>query len=393
MPEIDLTIIIICTLTINALAAGYMMLLNKLGIGYPALTHWTASCVIFVLASMLAASRLYLVTPLISVWLAHTLLALPPVLIATGLLRFFHSTERNLPTTVVGIALVAYSTLLLFTYKLSYSAPILTAIAIAIACCWCIALLRLNSMQRIISALLQGVLMLHVIAMCAEIFVYIDQWQTPLRNREEIYLKFTLASHLLLTTIASMLLPLLLFIHREEYLRLQADRDDLTQLPNRRHFLRESSAGIERDDGVLPATIMMLDLDNFKTVNDTFGHAVGDAALKKVAAILKVELRKTDFIGRMGGEEFAIVMTGITETEARKTADRLRQKVESNARIIEGNEVNLTISIGATFSHRRDNSAFQALLKIADNALFEAKRRGRNRVIFDRTYNHAMIAS
>ncbi|UST79625.1 GGDEF domain-containing protein [Pseudomonas siliginis] len=368
-----------------------MLLLIKLGLGRQALIHWIASCIIFVFASLLASSRLYQVTPLISVWLAHSLLALPPVLIGTGLLRFFHGTERALPTNLVGTAMAVYSALLLFTYNSPHGAPILTAIVIALACAWCITLLGLNSTQRLTSSLLQVVLMLHITAMCAEIYLHIDPWQILPTLREELYLKFTLVSHLLLTAIASMLLPLLLFIDRERYLLQQANRDDLTQLSNRRHFLRESTAGIENYDGELAATIMMLDLDNFKSINDTFGHAIGDAALKKVASILKAELRKKDIIGRLGGEEFAIVMVGIDAAEARGTAERLRKKIELHARIIEGNQVGLTISIGATFSYNRDSSAFQELLKIADDALFEAKRRGRNRVIFARNKDLARI--
>lgn len=389
MPDIDLTILIPLVLTINGIVAGYMLLLARLNIAQPAFNHWAASCIIFIFASLLAVSRLYQVTPVISVWLAHSLLALPPILIATGLLRFFRGTETALPKKMLGIIFAIYTTLLFFTYKLSYSAPILTAAAIALACLWCIALLNLNAMQRIISRLLQGVLLLHALAMFAEITLYIDQWQLPLTRHIELYLELTLISHLLLTTIASMLLPLLLFVHREQNLMLQANRDELTQLPNRRHFLREASAYMAKDTVSSSAIIMMLDLDNFKSINDTFGHAVGDAALKQVARALEIELRKTDFIGRMGGEEFAIVMTDTTEAEARAIAERLRQKVEIRARVIEGNQVNLTISIGATCSYKHNSSGFQALLKLADDALFEAKRRGRNQVVFDYAKNDA----
>ena len=389
MPDIDLTILVPLTLALNGIAAGYMLLLARLNIAQPAFNHWAASCIIFIFASLLAVSRLYQVTPVISVWLAHSLLALPPILIATGLLRFFRGVETILPTKKLGAIYLAYVTLQFFTYKFSYSAPILTAMAIALACFWCIALLNLNTTQRMISRLLQGILLLHALAMFVEITLYIDHWQLPLTRNLEFYLKLTLITHLLLTTIASMLLPLLLFIHREQHLMLQANRDELTQLPNRRHFLRESSAFMAKATGSSSVIIMMLDLDNFKSINDTYGHAVGDAALKQVARALKIELRKTDFIGRMGGEEFAIVMTDTTEAEARAIAERLRQKVELQARVIDGNQVNLTISIGATCSYSHNSSDLQALLKLADDALFEAKRRGRNQVVFDYTKNDA----
>ncbi|MBU2156049.1 MAG: GGDEF domain-containing protein [Gammaproteobacteria bacterium] len=389
MPDINLTALATLTLTINGIAACYMLLLARLNIAQPAFNHWAASCIVFVFASLLAASRLYHVPPLISVWLAHSLLALPPVLIATGLLRFFFGSETALPTKMLVFILAVYTTLLFFTYKLSYSAPILTATAIALACFWCISLLNLNTTHRMLSRLLQGVLLLHALAMLAEIKLYIDQWQLTLTRDVEFYLQLILISHLLLTTITSMLLPLLLFIHREQQLVMQADRDELTQLPNRRHFLRESSAFMAKNTGSLPVIIMMLDLDHFKSINDTFGHAVGDAALKHVARILEIELRKSDFIGRMGGEEFAIVMPDTTEDEARTIAERLRQKVELQARVVEGNQVNLTISIGATHSSKHNSSDVQVLLKRADDALFEAKRRGRNQIIFNYTPNNS----
>ncbi len=391
MPDIDLVTLTSLTLAINATVAGYMLLLARLNIAQPAFYHWAASCIIFIFASLLAVSRVYQVTPVISVWLAHSLLALPAILIATGLLRFFRGTETALPIKMLGIIFAAYATLLFFTYKLSYSAPILTAAAIALGCLWCIALLNLNTTQRVVSKLLQGVLLLHALAMVAEITLYIDNWQLPLTPHSELYLKFILISHLLLTSIASMMLPLLLFVHREQHLLLQANRDELTHLPNRRHFLRESSTFMARATDSSPVIIMMLDLDNFKSINDTFGHAVGDAALKQVADALNIELRATDLIGRMGGEEFAIVMTETTEAAARKVAERLRQKVELQARVIEGNQINLTISIGAICSYKNNSSDFQALLKLADDALFEAKRRGRNQIIFDYSNNDAQV--
>ncbi|WOD09846.1 GGDEF domain-containing protein [Pseudomonas sp. NyZ704] len=391
MPDIDLVTLTSLTFAINAIVAGYMLLLARLNIAQPAFYHWSASCIIFIFASLLAVSRMYQVTPVISVWLAHSLLALPPILIATGLLRFFRGTETPLPIQKLGIIFAAYATLLLFTYKLSYSAPILTAAAIALGCCWCIALLNLNTTQRVISKLLQGVLLLHALAMVAEITLYIDNWQLPLTRHSELYLKFILISHLLLTSIASMMLPLLLFVHREQHLLLQANRDELTHLPNRRHFFRESSTFMARATDSSPVIIMMLDLDNFKSINDTFGHAVGDAALKQVADALNIELRATDLIGRMGGEEFAIVMTETTEAAARKVAERLREKVELQARVIEGNQINLTISIGAICSYKNNSSDFQALLKLADDALFEAKRRGRNQIIFDYSKNAEQV--
>ena len=105
-------------------------------------------------------------------------------------------------------------------------------------------------------------------------------------------------------------------------------------------------------------------------------------ALRRVAQILTQELRKTDFIGRLGGEEFAIVLPDTTETEARNISQRLRQQVEQQARVVDGKALGLTISIGAVYSSHFSAGQFERLLKQADDALYDAKRSGRNTVTF-----------
>ena len=162
-----------------------------------------------------------------------------------------------------------------------------------------------------------------------------------------------------------------------------SQHDPLTGLYNRQYFeprVQQALALCQRQQ--LPLTLAMMDLDHFKAINDNYGHTTGDAALKQVAQILTQELRKTDFIGRLGGEEFAIVLPDTTETEARNISQRLRQQVEQQARLVEGKVLGLTISIGAVYSNRFSAGQFERLLKQADDALYDAKRSGRNTVTF-----------
>ncbi|NRQ41615.1 GGDEF domain-containing protein [Rheinheimera sp. YQF-2] len=387
MPDIDLSVLdlttlIILTLVVNLLVSAYMALLARLQPQQTAFRHWALSCVIFVLASALAAGRLYQVPALLSVLLAHALLALPPVLIGTGLLRFIHGPQYRLPRTALILCAAGYLLLLSAGYTVLHSAAVLNAAAITAGCVWCIVLLQAVKKPLFVSRLLQLVLALHALTMLAEIYLYLNHWHSVLPPQASALMQLMLLSHLLLTTVAAVLLPLLFFISREQLLRQQADLDELTLLPNRRHFLRESSAYLMRNNSQAPVVVMMLDLDYFKAINDTHGHATGDAALKQVAGILMAELRKTDFIGRIGGEEFAIVMPDTTADDARAIGERLRHQVEQQARTVEGKAVNLTISIGATYSQSERVTDFQTLLKRADDALYEAKRSGRNNFIF-----------
>jgi len=164
-------------------------------------------------------------------------------------------------------------------------------------------------------------------------------------------------------------------------LREMATSDFLTGLANRRHFIARMSdelARMQRRDS-LDTAVLMLDLDHFKRVNDTYGHATGDAMLKHFAALMQSELRKIDTAGRVGGEEFAIILPGAATREAKVFAERFRSKVEESPLIQEGQPIRMTVSIGITAMKAADSSPDTALIR-ADEALYRAKENGRNRV-------------
>jgi diguanylate cyclase (GGDEF)-like protein len=158
--------------------------------------------------------------------------------------------------------------------------------------------------------------------------------------------------------------------------------DGLTQVDNRRaleqrlHEMFEHSLRLHE-----PISCVMCDIDHFKKVNDTYGHAAGDDILKQFAAILREEAREIDRVGRYGGEEFLILLPGTVLDSAVTFAERVRAHVEENTFTFEGGSLNKTVSLGvASWPHPKIQGR-EGMLKAADDALYVAKEMGRNRVV------------
>ena len=167
----------------------------------------------------------------------------------------------------------------------------------------------------------------------------------------------------------------------EAELRFAASTDALTGLPNRRSFfehLQAEHARVQRFESEI-AAVLMLDLDHFKHVNDNFGHAAGDAVLQHFAGLLEAAVRKIDHIGRLGGEEFAVILPGSDLAAARSFAERLRERVAASPLKHGDGVIGVTVSIGISRFRASDASADAALIR-ADQALYEIKQAGRNRV-------------
>ncbi|UJW84021.1 GGDEF domain-containing protein [Devosia sp. SL43] len=165
-------------------------------------------------------------------------------------------------------------------------------------------------------------------------------------------------------------------IDREESWKARALTDPLTGLPNRRAFER-GIAGLRPDDK--DAALLILDLDHFKVVNDTYGHAAGDYVLQQVSMILRANMRNRDLASRLGGEELAVLLPDTDSFKAQQIAERLRAAVEALTIHWEGRDIAITASIGVAVA----SGALPAeqLFVQADAALYAAKRGGRNRVV------------
>lgn len=165
----------------------------------------------------------------------------------------------------------------------------------------------------------------------------------------------------------------------EEELFQAATTDPLTRVPNRRWFEEQAEISISRSRRHnYPLSMLILDIDHFKTVNDTHGHACGDRVLAAVAGLLCEGKRQEDLLCRYGGEEFLMMLVDADPEGARQLAERLRQRVMIQRHPAENDALTVTISIGISFFRPEDT--FETLVRRADNALYRAKEKGRNRV-------------
>ena len=170
-------------------------------------------------------------------------------------------------------------------------------------------------------------------------------------------------------------------VELQKSLRFAATHDFLTDLLNRAEILaaleREFSRGGREDK---PATIILADIDDFKRVNDTLGHAAGDEVLKEVARRLKVDLRPYDLVGRYGGEEFLLILPGCSLAVGARRADEIRTLVCKDPIVTEFGTVSAAVSMGVTATVATRDCSVSEFLREADVSLYEAKKKGRNRV-------------
>ena len=166
-----------------------------------------------------------------------------------------------------------------------------------------------------------------------------------------------------------------------EDLREQATRDSLTRLWNRSSILGELTRELARSEReARPLGVVIVDLDHFKQVNDTYGHLAGDAVLREAARRMQNGIRQYDSIGRYGGEEFLILFPSCSEEDCVAQADRLRKQLAQTEMSVNDSLLRVTASFGVTIAMPGEMRTQEALIRKADEALYVAKRSGRNRV-------------
>ncbi|WP_250654710.1 diguanylate cyclase [Alkalimarinus coralli] len=160
-----------------------------------------------------------------------------------------------------------------------------------------------------------------------------------------------------------------------------AIKDDLTGAYNRRYFIAQASQHHSYQVRYkMPVSVMMLDIDHFKKINDTYGHQAGDISLVEFASTCQENLRDTDMFSRLGGEEFAISMPGLDLSHAAQTAEKIRSLIEAlRIDYSDDKTINFTVSIGVVEMQKQES--LESALSRADKALYTAKRSGRNRVV------------
>jgi len=169
-----------------------------------------------------------------------------------------------------------------------------------------------------------------------------------------------------------------------EQLAQEASHDHLTGLWNRRAAIASlcrDLSRVERADE--PLALVLADVDHFKSINDTWGHHVGDQVLVELAARLRACVRGGDSIARWGGEEILLVLPSADERTAAEAAERVRLAVNCRPFTVDGGQLSVTISLGVAVTHAASADAWETLVQRADSALYRAKARGRNRVELD----------
>ena len=169
--------------------------------------------------------------------------------------------------------------------------------------------------------------------------------------------------------------------HRlESELRLRSETDELTGAPNRRRLLAELRERFQEFHRYgHPVSVLMLDIDNFKRLNDRYGHVVGDRVLCELTRLCTEHLRSVDTLARFGGEEFAVLLPNTTVGEACRLADRLRQSIAESPMALDAETGSVTVSVGVSAVRAADPEV-ESVIKRADDALYAAKRAGRNRI-------------
>ena len=169
--------------------------------------------------------------------------------------------------------------------------------------------------------------------------------------------------------------------HMFDQVKHYASHDELTGLYNRRWLLELAQAEFNRciryDRSI---SLLMLDIDNFKNFNDTYGHAIGDEVLQAVANFCKESMRDSDFLGRYGGEEFVLVLTETLQEEAKIFAERLRKNIAKTMIPTDKGELSVTVSIGLA-ENDGITPNLEKLIDRADQAMYVAKKKGRNRIV------------
>jgi diguanylate cyclase (GGDEF)-like protein len=204
----------------------------------------------------------------------------------------------------------------------------------------------------------------------------------------------TLAIESLLYSIAAAFILLEMAKERTERVHKEAALiDPLTDVYNRRAITEFAKQMLSREvRPTKPMAILMFDIDKFKSINDRFGHPVGDKVIRLLATTAKNTLRQTDVFGRLGGEEFAAFLGNTDEKGAVIAAERVRLAFVEAGRVVDGVEIGATVSIGVTFTTNYQ-SEVDGLLARADEALYEAKNSGRNRVMIRSEQNAQVPAA
>ncbi|MBT0585865.1 GGDEF domain-containing protein [Alteromonas oceanisediminis] len=361
---------------INGLIGTFLMVVFKRKPNHKCFLYWALSCGVFVLGGVTSSLRAYSVSPLISYFLADVFLIAAPALVLMGLLRF----SRLTCTPIVKHLCLGCSVILLSVlYGVHTDAtvnPLVTGLAAgSVFFAGVMMLQRSIIIEPVFTRLLQLIFAAHGLILWSQGVIIANSAAADYTNITTLSL---LLSRIVLTTLTALLLPWLSFLQLERKLTIKSQRDGLTQVANRDHFFYQAQSLWQHQDNH-PCVLMMIDIDHFKNINDQYGHAMGDVAIRETARGLSKQLRNSDLIGRVGGEEFAVLLPRTDCATGHKVAERLLSYIRSLDIHVGDRTVSLTISVGM-ISAGSTEITFETAYKAADSTLYQSKGSGRNRI-------------
>ncbi|MBW0148469.1 GGDEF domain-containing protein [Marinobacter arenosus] len=384
--NVHLPTLVMLSIAVNLLIGALLWAVYRLRDNQPCFLVWTGACASFVLGSLLASAGAFIEAPLLTVLVGHLSLGVSPLLLLAGIHRLmelpFFGSRHSARILKFASGIYVFGLVVSFEGD-PVAARFLTALYSALL--FSLAVYRLSRIKRkprLPFRVLQSLFAIHGILMMIQVLTIACGRSGLVTVDIDAMLSLILFNHLLLATATVLALPLLAFTQAEQDLRELAERDELTRLLNRRAFYREGLAAFEqaRQRGQL-LTVLMIDLDYFKQINDRWGHAVGDDALRFVATLLAEELRDVDTVGRIGGEEFAAVLNTGNRAEVEAITGRLLARLAERGRVVAGRPLYLSASIGGV-AMTPETGSFAEMMQLADAAMYRAKTKGRNRVEF-----------
>ncbi|PZQ84303.1 MAG: hypothetical protein DI549_05315 [Ancylobacter novellus] len=355
----------------------------------PALAHWAGAMAMFVLGVFCASLR-GTIPDFAVVALGNSAILVAYGLIWTGMRRFDRRSTR-VSYVLIGPAIFVVLCLLPPLNEAAVGRVVLMSVLIGILLVF--SLEQLWRGDALASRARAAMIVILSIVLALNLFrVLVASTQIDDQNRVKLFADPTVAGLGLVALALAVFLcfsMVLMVRERSEMLyRSAAQRDELTGLFNRRGFMELSLAACLSGG---PLAVMILDLDHFKRVNDRFGHLAGDRVLKMLAQVLRDNLRQTDIIGRIGGEEFAAVLPGATANVARQAAERVQKGLSEGAAQLSfgegGAPLRCTASIGLAMASMprgakvtEIEARLMGLIARADAVLYEAKSGGRNRI-------------
>lgn len=321
-------------------------------------------------------------SPLLTSIGGYGLIALGLALVVRGL-RVHYADTLSWPTiaaiTALALLVPAYYTLLTPSRG---ARLVFSGFYFGLLNCWCGATIARHGGWRVNGICLTGFAALGAALLLRglHMMLYFQPDQDPSNSVNSLLIGVTaLVIPLAQICISFGLIVMVMWRYAERLRRLSL-LDPLTGVLNRAGLeLQGKRVGLRALRSGRSLAVVMIDVDNFKRINDTYGHPVGDEVLRHLADLLRIELRPHDVLARFGGEEFVLVLDGVNLAEALGLAERLRERIEAAVLQVESISVRFTVSMGVACSDERGHDLIR-LISAGDVALYEAKRAGRNRV-------------